>query len=179
MRMDGRPTISVVVASCGDGSRVAGHIASLLPECERLGAELVVVHANHDAAFAETADRFPTVRWVRCDRESTRFEIRSRGMAEAEGDIVTIVDDSEPVAPDRLGHLRPLREPTGEHPGNETPAETAAQAAWQDEWSAVYDERRHRAEPWIAFSRVTTWWSSAAARAGSRLRTCWRNAAYA
>jgi len=141
VRTDGKPTISVVVPSHGSAAQLESCVTALMPECAGLDAELIVVHANHDADFGNLTSQFPFARWIRCERESTRFELRSRGMAEADGDIVTIVDDTEPVAPDRLAHLRPLRELTADHPGSETRAETAAQAAWQDEWSEVYESR--------------------------------------
>jgi len=139
VRRDGRPTISVVVVSSGGTDRLEAHLAVLVEESEPLNAQLVVVRADGDAGLPGALRRFPDVRWVQAEADTGPRELRSRGMAEADGDIVVIVDDAEPVAAGRLGHLQSLREPAGGHPGNETPEETAAQAAWQDEWSDAYE----------------------------------------
>jgi hypothetical protein len=137
IRLDGRPTISVVIASRGTVSDLEMHLSSLVPECGELGAEVVVARSHIDDEVRRLNVRFPGVRWVECRDESTRFDLRAAGMADAEGDIVTVIEDDQPPTPGRLDHLRSLRQPgeTESESGAETMAEMAAQAEWEDEWS--------------------------------------------
>jgi protoporphyrinogen oxidase len=48
---------------------------------------------------------FPEIRFVSCPPGATRFSVRETGMAQASGDIVTIVDDDRPGTAGRLDHL--------------------------------------------------------------------------
>jgi protoporphyrinogen oxidase len=135
VRMDGRPTMSVVIAARGAEPDLEALVGALLPECEELGAEVVVARACSQDELQRLAERVPYVRWVQCDASSTRFDLRSAGMADAEGDIVAFVDDDRPVTAERLAHLRTLVQPVN---GSAATAAELAADAWADEYAPAF-----------------------------------------
>ncbi|MGH7553270.1 MAG: FAD-dependent oxidoreductase, partial [Longimicrobiales bacterium] len=75
-----------------DRSELEAKLPALAAECGAIGAELVVARAE-DAAEAEMLrSSHESVRFVACPQGSSAMDLRSAGMAEAEGDIVTILD---------------------------------------------------------------------------------------
>jgi protoporphyrinogen oxidase len=136
VRLDGRPTMSVVLASRGRAPELDVHVDTLLSECTALGAEMVVARACDPDEIGSLSARHPGARWVRCEAGSTRFEVRAAGMADAEGDIVAMFDDDQPLSSERLEHLRSL--------AARTPAAgvsdviEGARAEWSDEYGFTY-----------------------------------------
>jgi protoporphyrinogen oxidase len=82
----------VVLISREDRRELEAKLPALAEECGAIGAELVVALAG-DAAEAEMLrSSHASVRFVACPQGSSTMDLRSAGMAEAEGDIVTILD---------------------------------------------------------------------------------------
>ncbi len=148
VRLDGRPTISVVVASRAPLDDLDQKVAALIPDCGDLDAEIVVARACDGDELRWLKSHHPKVRWVDCPAGSSRFELRAAGMADAEGDIVTLLDDDAALAPGRLDHLRTLRvDEPAEVAGSQTRAEMIAQAAWEDEWNRNYEGAEEAPRP--------------------------------
>lgn len=89
------PPISVVVASNRDPSLLRSCLASLRPQCGRIGAELIVVRAGVNAApdVAELRRSMPEVRFVDAPTVATIPELRGIGMGQALGRVVAITED--------------------------------------------------------------------------------------
>ena len=87
------PTISVVVASCRDRKLLHACLDSLLGQCDRLNAELVVARANGAQDVDSLARHFPTARFVEAPANASIPELRALGMSAATGDIVALTED--------------------------------------------------------------------------------------
>jgi glycosyltransferase involved in cell wall biosynthesis len=87
------PHVSVVVASNRSRALLDDCLASLLGQCERARAELIVARDDDDAGLAAIAKAYPTVRLVATKRGATIPELRGAGMREATGDIVMLTED--------------------------------------------------------------------------------------
>ena len=136
VRLDGRPTISVAIASRAPVPVIEPFFDRLLPECREGGLEVVVARAaDAEDGLNELRTRFPDVRWVECPAESTRFDLRSAAMADAEGDIVAFVDEEAPPEPGWLDHLKAMQNQTTAPAGVADNAELMAQVEWEDEWN--------------------------------------------
>ena len=90
--------ISVVLASCHPAMKMTEAAARLLPQCHRLGAELIVARA---ATAGPETDPVPDgCRLVRCRSGATIPEVRGTGLAAAAGDWVLLTEDSCVVGTD-------------------------------------------------------------------------------
>ena len=92
--------ISIVIASKVGQPFVDECIESIKAEVEALGAEAIVVAAGSDQYAARIAKKFP---WVRVIHVPPSFGIpacRSRGVEEAQGDIVAVIEEHCLAAPD-------------------------------------------------------------------------------
>lgn len=89
-----RPTLSVIVVSTGSFARLQSSLSSLRPQCERAGAELLVIRFGTSAELAELAMATPGVRWIAADT-TRRQQMRRLGMAAATGDIVAVREDDK------------------------------------------------------------------------------------
>ena len=99
------PTVSVVVASNREPSRLRACLAPLLGQCARAGAQLIVARAGAPADVGALSRAHPTVRFVAGPAGATLQQLRGIGMAQATGDIVALTDDDH-VADERwLDHL--------------------------------------------------------------------------
>jgi hypothetical protein len=92
-RRTDRPTVSVVVASNRERALLDACLASLLPQCARQGAELIVTRAASPNEVGALARAMPQVRFVAAPRDATIPQLRGIGMAEATGDIVALTED--------------------------------------------------------------------------------------
>ena len=97
---EARPSVTVVVASHRDVELLAQCLATLVPQCQRLGAELIVARAAADGEREALAARWPAVRFVAAPPGSDTPRLRGVGMAAATGDIVALTED-HCVADDR------------------------------------------------------------------------------
>jgi len=131
IRLDGRPTVSVVLASQASVRELESQLTGILAEIDELGAEVVVAHAGNGGELSRLHSRFTSVRWIECREGTPRADLRVAGMADAEGDIVVIFDDDHPFEPGGLDHLRPLRTN-----GSVTAAPTSIDDLWTDEWAS-------------------------------------------
>jgi hypothetical protein len=89
------PLISIVVASNRDRSLLASCLASLRPQCARVGAELIVVRAGGTSAagIAALCASMPDVRFVDAAADASIPELRGIGMGRAAGQWVAITED--------------------------------------------------------------------------------------
>ena len=88
-----RPSVSVVVASNRERALLDACLSSLLPQCARQGAELIVARAASPNEVAALARAMPQVRFVAAPRDATIPQLRGIGMNEAAGDIVALTED--------------------------------------------------------------------------------------
>lgn len=92
-RYGAEPTVSVVVASNRSAGLLHACLESLLPQCQRVGAELIVVRAGDEAEIAHVLRGYPSVRVLYAPARSTIPELRGAGMTAALGDIVALTED--------------------------------------------------------------------------------------
>ncbi|MDQ2665198.1 MAG: glycosyltransferase [Gemmatimonadota bacterium] len=86
-------TISVVVASFRDRRILDACMDALLPQCERIGAELIVSRADHAAGLEQLAKDYPAVRVISVAKGTGIPQLRGAGLATASGDIVALTED--------------------------------------------------------------------------------------
>ncbi len=138
MRPDGEgrasPSVSVVVASCRERELLETCLSSVLPQCRRVGAEVVVARPEDRDDLATLREAHPDVRFEAAPRGSTVPQLRAMGMAAARGDIVALTED-HCVAEE--GWLRSLVAAHGE--GGEVVG------------GAMDNARRERTVDWAAF----------------------------
>src|SRR5215831_1816031 len=89
------PMISVVVASNREVALLRSCLASLQPQCERVGAELIVARAGGSSTPEISALRaaMPKVRFVDAPADSGIPELRGTGMDHAVGQWVATTED--------------------------------------------------------------------------------------
>lgn len=84
---------SVVVASLVGPPFIDNCLSSLERQARRLGAEVIVVACGSEAYAARIAGAFPWVRLIHRRERETVPELRRRGVLEAEGEIVAIIEE--------------------------------------------------------------------------------------
>jgi GT2 family glycosyltransferase len=82
-----------VVASNRERALLQACLGSLLGQCQRLGAELLVARASSPPDIAALAKTFPSVRFLAAAPDATIPELRALGMARASGDVVALTED--------------------------------------------------------------------------------------
>lgn len=87
------PRISVVVASNRERALLDACLRSLLPQCRRLGAEILVTRPSDSGDLAIVRRGYPGVRILAAPPQSTIPQLRALGMASAQGDIVAVTED--------------------------------------------------------------------------------------
>ena len=87
------PTVSVVVASNRDKALLQACLGSLLGQCQRLNAELLVARAGASSDVAALAKTYPSVRFVTAPADSSIPQLRAIGMGQAAGDVVALTED--------------------------------------------------------------------------------------
>ena len=87
------PTVSVVVASNRDKSLLQACLGSLLAQCQRLNAELLVARAGASSEVSALGKTYPSVRFIAAPAEATIPQLRAIGMGQAAGDIVALTED--------------------------------------------------------------------------------------
>ena len=89
------PTVAVVIASSGARAWLSECLASLIPQCLRSNAELVVVRADTPSAIMELSTAYPYVRFIFAPPRTAVSELRSAGVAAVAAAVVTLLDDSD------------------------------------------------------------------------------------
>jgi GT2 family glycosyltransferase len=87
------PAITIVVASNRSRALLNACLASLIPQCERASAELIVARAGTAAELAELRAATPAVRFVAAPSSASIPQLRGLGMAESTGDIIALTED--------------------------------------------------------------------------------------
>jgi hypothetical protein len=102
IRLDGRPMVSVVVASSQAPELLSACLAALAPQCAEHRAEIVVARRER---VDDLAQRYPAIRWVAGDSAADESQLRGLGLAAAQGDIVALTDDRRLMQPNWIGQL--------------------------------------------------------------------------
>src|SRR6476661_3319201 len=87
------PHVSVVVASNRSRALLDDCLNSLIGQCERARAELVVARDDDEAGLEAIAKAYPSVKLVPVKRGASIPELRGAGMRETTGDIVMLTED--------------------------------------------------------------------------------------
>lgn len=130
-RLADAPLISVVVASRAERALLDACLGALLPQCARLGAELVVARAG---GSADIEAAYPTAVWVAAPADASLPALRAAGMAVADGDVVALTEDHCVPAPDWLSQIVAAQKSGAEVVGG-----------------AMENARRDRAVDWAAY----------------------------
>jgi hypothetical protein len=101
------PKSSVVVASTLARPAFDRFLGSLLPPCEARGIEVVVARNCSPEEYRALEQRFPSVLFMPAQDNATLSQLRIAGVAAAEGDIVTLIDDHNDVTDAWLADLPP------------------------------------------------------------------------
>lgn len=126
IRLDDKPTVSVVVASYRGPELLAQCLAFLERQCAQYQAEIVIARPVPRDGLEGLGKRYPAVRWVMAEPHADVPHLRRLGLAAAEGDIVLLTEDHCVAGPNWLGQrLEGTRRTSGvvEAPVNEGPAE--------------------------------------------------------
>ena len=97
--------ISVTVASNRSAELLGACLASLVPQCSALAAELIVVRAGPAGDLPALEHAWPTVRFLAASMDATIPELRGRGLEAARGDFVALTEDHCVAAPGWLEAL--------------------------------------------------------------------------
>src|SRR5690348_16214454 len=92
-RRGSAPTVSVVVASNRDKALLQACLGSLLGQCQRLNAELLVARAGTSSDVASLGKTYPSVRFLAASVDASIPQLRALGMAQASGDVVALTED--------------------------------------------------------------------------------------
>jgi glycosyltransferase involved in cell wall biosynthesis len=101
-RLADAPLVSVVVASRAERTLLDACLGALLPQCSRLGAELVVARAG---STVDLEAAYPAATWIAAPADASLPALRAAGMAAAEGDVVALTEDHCLPAPDWLDRI--------------------------------------------------------------------------
>lgn len=128
-----RPPVSVVVGALDAAETIGPCLDRLVPQCEALGAELVVVDGSSDGTNAIARAHAPAVRVLRSSRRHIP-EFWAEGIAASRGEVVALTTAHAVPAANWLDAL--LREHRAGHVGVGGAVACAPEAGWVD-W-AVY-----------------------------------------
>jgi glycosyltransferase involved in cell wall biosynthesis len=90
----GAPSVSVVVASLAERSRLLEQLATPTGESIAHHAELIIVRVGSPTGILELSREIPYGRVIAAPPTATVAELRSVGFASAMGDIVALADDT-------------------------------------------------------------------------------------
>ena len=93
------------MASAGTRERLEEWIAALAPHCLPLGIELVVARASAREELRDLQTAHPQVLFMPGPDGCTLRQLRGYGLAAADGDIVVLIDDSQPPDAARIEAL--------------------------------------------------------------------------
>src|SRR5690349_16226557 len=84
VRLDDKPTISVVVAASSGADTLRACLENLAHQCQHPRAEIVVAAVSGEQV-QQLGQRYPAVRWVFADADSDVTHLRGLGLAAAKG----------------------------------------------------------------------------------------------
>lgn len=116
LRLAGAPTHSVVVASARDRGALDRFLGELLPVCQARSIEVVVARNCDVTEYRELERAYPKVLFMPGPVNATLRQLRASGLSAADGDIVSLIDDSKAIDPAWLAELASSEE--GESRGN-------------------------------------------------------------
>lgn len=97
--------VSAAIASFREPRLLRACIESLVPQCERMGAEIVVARAGDSAEILALQRDFPAVRVVAAPAGSSIPVLRGIALASASGSIVALTEDHCVATPEWLERL--------------------------------------------------------------------------
>ncbi|MEO8199509.1 MAG: hypothetical protein ABI679_03205 [Gemmatimonadota bacterium] len=113
-RRPATPSLSIIVASGGDRSRLEAVLNRVLPAAMSAGAELLVSRSDTPSQLSELARMFNGTRFIMAPPGATVTDLLSLGMTESTGHIIELTDDERALEEDwneilahRGGVLRP------------------------------------------------------------------------
>ncbi len=95
----------MVIASCRALSLLERAVTSLRPQCDRLGAEIVIARSGDEADVAAVRARFPDLKVVSIAPGAGIPRLRALGLAATTGDPVAMTEDHCVPAEDWLERL--------------------------------------------------------------------------
>lgn len=91
--------LSVVIAVHNAQQVIAACLAALLPQLDREQDELIVADSSSDATAETIRANFPTIKLLHFDHPLTIPQLRGRGIAEARGEVIAILDPYSIASP--------------------------------------------------------------------------------
>lgn len=114
LRRVSAPSLSVLVASTGDRSRLEISLRSILSASSTASAEVLVARSDTPSQLSDLARTFTGVRFVMAPPGAGTSELLALGMSEASGHVVALTDDERAAREDwnevlahRGGLIRP------------------------------------------------------------------------
>lgn len=114
LRKVSAPSLSVLVASKGDRSRLEASLRGIIGPATSAAAEVVVARSDTPSQLSDLARTFTGVRFVMAPPGANLTELLALGMSEASGHVVAVTDDEHAVEEDwaevlahRGGVIRP------------------------------------------------------------------------
>lgn len=120
LRLSDAPSLSVVVASQSARPVLEACLRALVAPCRARGIEVVVARACGVEEFQGLQEAWPAVLWMPAADGATGTTLRVAGLSAADGDIVALVDDRDPLDEPWVAELAVGRRgaaPPGGRPG--------------------------------------------------------------
>ena len=114
LRLGKEPTRSLVLASAGARDALERALPGLIAGCAARQVELVIARGCAPEEYHALERAFPTVLFMPVPDGSTLRQMKAIGLSAADGDIVTLLDDSRPLDANALDTL--LGEPRAPAP---------------------------------------------------------------
>lgn len=108
IRLAELPTSSVVVASVRDRAALEAMLGGMVPGCKERDIEVVVARNCSADEYHALESVFPSVLFMPAPDNSTVRQLRAIGLSAADGDIVTLVDDSMTLDAQWVADLPPV-----------------------------------------------------------------------
>lgn len=114
LRKVSSPSLSVLVASLGERSRLEASLRAIMGPAAGAAAEVVVARSDNPSQLSDLARTFTGVRFVMAPPGASVTELLALGMSEASGHVVALTDDDRAAREDwtdvlvhRGGSIRP------------------------------------------------------------------------
>lgn len=108
-RANGLPTVSVVAVAREDADVTIRELTARYGRWAQFGVELIVVCGGDTTWNQPVSALHPIVRVIYGPADASDAQLRSIGLAGAEGDLVMLVDDAATADEEWLAHLRGTR----------------------------------------------------------------------
>ena len=120
VRLDDKPTVSVVISSRRGAIPLRNCLESLADQCAKHLPEIVVAGAVAEDERRQLTERYPQIRWVPADSDLDDLQLRRLGLAAAKGDIVAFTEDHRRLSSNWLGQLFSDSRSNGHSPADRT-----------------------------------------------------------